>query len=142
MSTLQELVHYCSEEHHLGALLLTGEWGCGKTYLIEQELSEALRETHYIVRVSLLALDSVEALNNAVKKQWLAVCTPFLGKLDQERDKMKKYSSFISGIDRIREASPPNSWPSILWSTSRWNRSLKTTSTGGRKNGSSSSLTT
>ncbi len=81
--------------------------GLRKNYLIEQELSEALRETHYIVRVSLLALDSVEALNNAVKKQWLAVCTPFLGKLDQERDKMKKYSSFISGIGRILTSLSP-----------------------------------
>lgn len=45
MGTLQELIRYCSEESHLGALLLTGEWGCGKTYLIEKELAEALPES-------------------------------------------------------------------------------------------------
>ncbi len=149
MSTLQELVHYCSEEHHLGALLLTGEWGCGKTYLIEQELSEALRETHYIVRVSLLALDSVEALNNAVKKQWLAVCTPFLGKLDQERDKMKKYSSFISGIGRILTSLSPlqGSIASELVAVDPLEYIpvepvVEDHLHGGRKNGASSSLTT
>ena len=94
------------------------------------------------MRVSLLALDSVEALNNAVKKQWLAVCTPFLGKLDQERDKMKKYSSFISGIGRILTSLSPLQGSIASELVARWNRSLKTTSTGGRKNGSSSSLTT
>ena len=88
-STLQELVRYCSEEQHLGALLLTGEWGCGKTHLIEKELSEALKSTHFIVRVSLLGVDSVSALNNAVKKQWLYTCTPFLGKLDQKGERIK-----------------------------------------------------
>ena len=41
MDTLEELVRYCNEDHHLGALLLTGEWGCGKTYLIDNNLTEA-----------------------------------------------------------------------------------------------------
>lgn len=47
VSTLQELARYCNEEKHLGALLLTGEWGCGKTYLIDNDLAEALRDTHF-----------------------------------------------------------------------------------------------
>ena len=101
MGTLQELVRYCSEEHHLGALLLTGEWGCGKTYLIDKNLSEALRETHFIVRVSLLGADSVEALNSAVRTQWLQKCTPFLGKLKQERDKMKTGGSIFSVVNKV-----------------------------------------
>ena len=92
VSTLQELVRYCNEEKHLGALLLTGEWGCGKTYLIDNDLAEALRDTHFIVRVSLLGVDSVEALNDAVKKQYLQVCTPFLSKLKQERERRTNFS--------------------------------------------------
>ena len=98
MSTLDELVRYCREEDHLGALMLTGEWGCGKTYLIEKELAETLRETHFIVRVSLLGVDSVEAMNSAVRKQWLSVCTPFLGKMKQRREKVKG-SSFFSALN-------------------------------------------
>ena len=88
------MVRYCCEEQHLGALLLTGEWGCGKTHLIEKELSEALKSTHFIVRVSLLGVDSVTALNNAVKKQWLYTCTPFLGKLDKKGERIKKDGLF------------------------------------------------
>ena len=86
MSTLQELIRYCGDENHLGALLLTGEWGCGKTYLIEKELAEALGPTHFIVRVSLLGVESVDALNDAVRKQWLSVCTPFLGKIKENQE--------------------------------------------------------
>ena len=44
MSSLNELIHYCNEPDPVGALMLTGEWGCGKTYLIEKELSEALND--------------------------------------------------------------------------------------------------
>jgi hypothetical protein len=98
---LNELVRYCNEEHHLGALMLTGEWGCGKTFLIEKELAEALKETHFIVRVSLLGLENIEALNDAVRKQWLKVCTPFLGKMKQERERLKTSSYVISTIMAI-----------------------------------------
>lgn len=106
MSTLEELVRYCCEEDHLGALLLTGEWGCGKTYLIEKELTEALRATHFIVRVSLLGVDSIEAMNNAVRKQWLTVCTPFLGRVKQGREKMKG-SSLFSALNAVLQSLGP-----------------------------------
>ncbi len=107
MSTLQELARYCSEENYPGALLLTGEIGCGKTYLIENELSEALSSTHFIVRISLLGVDSISALNDAVRKQWLFICTPFLGKLNQQRDYLKKSSGFISAISSILSSLNP-----------------------------------
>ena len=48
MNTLDELIRYCNEEKHLGALLLTGDWGCGKTYLIDRDLADALRSTHFV----------------------------------------------------------------------------------------------
>lgn len=31
-SSLRELVYYCTEPEPVGALMFTGEWGCGKTY--------------------------------------------------------------------------------------------------------------
>ena len=86
MSTLHELVRYCTQERHQGAILLTGEWGCGKTYLVEKKLSEALSETHCIVHVSLFGMEDIDALNDAVRKQWLYVCTPFLGKMNQNKE--------------------------------------------------------
>lgn len=95
MSTLHELVRYCVQEKHQGAILLTGEWGCGKTHLIEKELSAALSETHLVVRVSLFGVNSIEALNDAVRRQWLYVCTPFLGKTNE---RAKKNSGIITAI--------------------------------------------
>ena len=36
------------------AILLNGEWGCGKTYYVEHELSEALRRNHSsLIHISL-----------------------------------------------------------------------------------------
>lgn len=55
MKTVDELVYYCHECEPVGALLLSGEWGCGKTYLIEHELKMHLQihqssfEFHYLV---------------------------------------------------------------------------------------------
>ena len=94
LSTLQELIRYCGEEERLGALLLTGEWGCGKTHLIEKDLAEALRSTHDIVRVSLFSVDSVTALSGAVKRQWIRTCTPLLGRLDRKNERVRKNGLF------------------------------------------------
>jgi len=44
MKTLEDLLYYCNEPEPVGAILLTGEWGCGKTYLIEHDLKETLSE--------------------------------------------------------------------------------------------------
>ncbi len=106
MNTLEELIHYCNEEHHLGALLLTGEWGCGKTYLIDNNLKEALSSTHFIVRVSFLGVDNVKALNESIRKQYLLVCTPFLGKLKQERDRR---TDIFSALNKVLFSLNPRS---------------------------------
>ena len=44
MDTLEELKYYCDEPQPVGALMLTGEWGCGKTYLLNNSLSNALKD--------------------------------------------------------------------------------------------------
>lgn len=107
MSTLQVLIRYCSDDDYQGALLLTGEMGCGKTYLIDKELSEALRDTHFIVRVSLLGLNTIAALNEAVRKQWLLACMPYLVKIDQRKDQLKKNGGLISAISAVMNSINP-----------------------------------
>lgn len=67
MNTLEELKYYCNEKQPAGAIMLTGEWGYGKTYFIENELRQELKETHVIIRVSLFGLDSIESIKNEVK---------------------------------------------------------------------------
>jgi Mg-chelatase subunit ChlI len=50
LDTLKELKYYCEEDTPVGAMLLTGEWGCGKTYLIDHGLKDTLENTHIIIR--------------------------------------------------------------------------------------------
>lgn len=70
MSTLSELEYYCYEENSFGALMFTGEWGCGKTYLIEHELAERLGEDFIIIRISLFGESSVESINRKVQRAY------------------------------------------------------------------------
>ena len=107
MSTLKELIYYCSEDNPLGAVLLTGEWGCGKTYLIDSTLADALKSSHLIVRVSLFGVSSIDALKEAVHRRWLYVCTPFLGKLKQQREKLEKNGGFFTAVSNaLRSINP------------------------------------
>lgn len=50
MNTLDEFIYHCKEKEPVDALMLIGEWCCGKTYLIEHELSDKLKEFHIIIR--------------------------------------------------------------------------------------------
>ena len=67
ISTINELVDYSQINNPVGALLLTGECGCGKTYLVEHDLRKKLEDTHVIIRVSFFGVSSTEELNKAVK---------------------------------------------------------------------------
>lgn len=71
MKTIEELIYYCREPEPVGALLLTGEWGCGKTYLIEHDLKESLRDRFEVLRISLFGMTSVDEMHIAVKSAWM-----------------------------------------------------------------------
>lgn len=71
MDTLSELKYYCNTDCPAGALLLTGEWGCGKSYLINKQLIPQLSETHVFLKVSLFGLPDIESVHTRVKKAWL-----------------------------------------------------------------------
>lgn len=74
MDTLDELKNYCNIERPVGALMLTGEWGCGKTYLLNTELVNILKETHFFLRISLFGIMSIEEVKTEVQKKWLNEC--------------------------------------------------------------------
>lgn len=71
MNTLEELEYYCGECNPVGALMLTGEWGCGKTYLIDEILTPKLDEKNIFIRISLFGIGSIEELRNEIKRNWL-----------------------------------------------------------------------
>ena len=75
---LKEVMYYCNEENPTGALLLEGEWGCGKTFFINHTLKTALQDSHIFVRVSLFGIQNAEELQKAVKKKWLETIADYM----------------------------------------------------------------
>lgn len=71
MNFLDEIEFYCTEENPTGAILLTGEWGCGKTYFIENDLKEWLKSKAVIVKISLFGMISPTEIHKAVKNAYL-----------------------------------------------------------------------
>ena len=71
MNTLDELKYYCNEDNFVGALMLSGEWGSGKTYLVDNILKSELSETHVIIRISLFGFDTIEEVHTDIKKSWV-----------------------------------------------------------------------
>lgn len=51
--------------------MLTGEWGCGKTYLLNKQLKDELKKTHVLLRISLFGISSIEEVKAEVKQRWL-----------------------------------------------------------------------
>ncbi|MCP1100902.1 hypothetical protein M2454_000115 [Aequitasia blattaphilus] len=70
MATVDELVYFCQEENVFGALMFTGKWGCGKTYLIENDLAKALGNEYIILRISLFGESSIDSIHQKVQKAY------------------------------------------------------------------------
>lgn len=70
MATIDELAYYCRESNFFGALMFTGKWGCGKTYLIDNELVDKLGDKFIIIRISLFGESTVESIHQKVQKAY------------------------------------------------------------------------
>ena len=102
MRTIEELVYYCNQKKPVGAFLLKGEWGCGKTYLIEHELRKELEDSHIIIRVSLFGIASIEEFHRTIKNAWIEQTGVFPAKA-------KKYKGFFDFIGKFKDAIPDDS---------------------------------
>ncbi len=94
MNTLEELIYYCNEIEPVGALLLTGEWGCGKTFLIDNKLKEALNDKVYIIRFPLFGIESLDDIHNAIKQEWI-----------NEHIKNKKWNGLFQKLQSGKDAA-------------------------------------
>lgn len=116
MDTLKELEYYCKEEKPVGAILLTGEWGCGKTYLIVNCLPEKLKETHIILRISLFGMTSVSEISNRVKEELFEELIKHNNGLKKINKTYGKYAKITRNIpfipQKIKEALEFN--PALL----------------------------
>lgn len=97
---IEELKEYCEQEKPIGALLLTGEWGCGKTHLIKNELNNELKDSHILIIVSLFGMNSVEDIKTDIKRKWLFA---HLGSKQQEKIDLDKLGKCTASVKTIFE---------------------------------------
>ena len=70
MDLKNELKYYIENKEHNGAVLLTGNWGCGKTYLVKDMISKNdISEEYIVICISLFGIDSVEKLEKQIKSK-------------------------------------------------------------------------
>ena len=84
--TLSEVVEYCKLENPAGALMLTGEWGSGKTYFIEKTLKEELKSTHLFRRISMFGISDTDAMKKQILSKWLYA----VGAISDKAEKAKR----------------------------------------------------
>lgn len=69
MKIEQEIQNYITTNENNGALLITGKWGCGKTYLLKSIISRMNKEDKFLLSlVSLFGIDSIDGMHKAVKE--------------------------------------------------------------------------
>ena len=69
MNVRSEIENYISTNETNGALLITGKWGCGKTYLLKNIAREINEENKFLmVRISLFGIDNIETFHKTVKE--------------------------------------------------------------------------
>lgn len=75
MNTHNEIIEYIKSKEYVGALLVTGKWGSGKSYLIK-EIAEVVNNSyndkdfngiHRMLLISLFDVDSIEMLEKKIK---------------------------------------------------------------------------
>lgn len=106
MNTIKELSYYCKQDNPVGAFLLKGEWGCGKTYLIDKTLKDELKSTHIIIRVSLFGISSIDELHHAVKMNWIDQ----IGGVETGK---KKINSIFKFLDHFKDVIPEGPWKGL-----------------------------
>ena len=81
MDIRSEILDYINRNETTGALLLTGSWGCGKSYLVKDIAREQNDKKKAAVAViSLFGLDSVDAINKRVKDEYIGFLLGVVGK--------------------------------------------------------------
>ena len=101
MDARKEIMEFISRKEKNGALLLTGKWGCGKTYLIRQIGDELNKEAQCaVVLVSLFGIDSIQGIARKVKESVFRI---MMGTEEQDEKKAwgKKAKSVLSSVTAI-----------------------------------------
>lgn len=71
MNTESEIKSYIESKENIGALLVTGKWGCGKTYLLKK-ISDSYKssEKYCIIFCSLFGIDSIQTIEKQSNRNY------------------------------------------------------------------------
>lgn len=101
MNTREEIIDFIDNKELTGAMLISGKWGCGKTYLIKELVKKLNAEKKYAIAIiSLFGVESVSALVQIAKSEYLNLRSTFLGKAARKVSK-----GFISAVQAGMEVS-------------------------------------
>lgn len=89
MTTIDELIDFCKEEAPVGALMLSGEWGCGKSYLMDHEFKDSVEDFAVVLRISLFGMMEIDEIHDAINNAWI-----------DEYCKQKKVETVLSFISK------------------------------------------
>ena len=64
----QSICKFIEDKHTSGALLVTGEWGSGKTFFLKNLAQKYNKDKYAIVHISLFGRDSSEEIEHDIKK--------------------------------------------------------------------------
>ncbi|MBQ6794680.1 MAG: hypothetical protein IJO83_00885 [Clostridia bacterium] len=101
MDARDEINNYIICEEINGALLLTGQWGCGKTHLVKEMADKFNKENKYAVLIiSLFGIDSLESLSHKIKESifWIQTLNKSDNKIREKASKAKDTITHISSI--------------------------------------------
>lgn len=108
MDTKKEIIEFINSNESNGALLITGKWGCGKSYLIKNLIREFNEDKKYAIAIiSLFGINNVASLNFRIKEEYLELNSGVLGKTAR-----KIYSAIgkvVKGGAEVTAAALPDS---------------------------------
>lgn len=117
-----EINRYIGSNETVGAMMVTGNWGSGKSYLVKQiadEQNKSEEKKYAMVVVSLFGIDSIDTLTKMVNKSVCSVIAlsknddktkertgKLFGVLKTLTNELKEDSKVIDGIDKIINLNP------------------------------------
>ena len=104
MKLIEEINRYVNSKEHSGALLITGKWGCGKSYQIN-EFKEQVPDNKLVIVISLFGIENRNDIERAIKDQLFdkLYLDNVGGKVKNIAQKSTKILSILS--KRMREIS-------------------------------------
>ncbi|MDE5753205.1 MAG: KAP family NTPase [Oscillospiraceae bacterium] len=101
----RSVCQFIENEHTSGALLVTGEWGSGKTHFLKQLAEKYNKQKYAIAHISLFGRDSSEEIEHDIKKElcYLFATTNISGEdtesIEHAGDKSRKINKFRKGLN-------------------------------------------